>query len=231
MDDFLHNLRSGKLKQPDRTRREYTDHNKAPQQQQNRSGYDRRRGDYYAKITNEHFMVIKQTMDAMVENQKKVLDAIAVRDQTLSRVARSLEAMVAMVGRKWGYADLIPPVVGTSTDSEEVDPVPNAEPVENSQDLSFASPDNLFGPLLTDMAVDDEDLDTGEEEDEGDMSSHILDIISAMREDGESWKKIADHFDERQIPALAGREKWTGPAVKKFWEAGFPEMDEDNGGQ
>lgn len=232
MDDFLHNLRNGKLKQPDRTRREYTDYNKAPQQQQNRSGYDRRRVDYYAKITSEHFMLIKQTLDAMVENQKQLIDAIAARDQAVSHVARSLEALVAMVGRKWGYADLIPPAVDTAADSKESAVVPDAEPMGNTQDMSFASPDRLFAASLADMPMDadiaDEDLDDEEEEEDGDTSSHILDIISAMREDGESWKKIADHFDERQVPALAGREKWTGPAVKKFWEAGFPDVNEDD---
>jgi hypothetical protein len=91
MDDFLHNLRSGKLKQPDRGRRDYQDY-KGPQR---RVGNDRRRTDYYAKVTNEHFMLIKESLNALSENQKRIADAVTAKQQTEARIADALEAIAA----------------------------------------------------------------------------------------------------------------------------------------
>ena len=72
MDDFLHNLRSGKLKQPDRGRRDYSDY-KGPQR---RAGSERRRTDYYAKVTTENFAMIKEALDALADYQKRIADAL-----------------------------------------------------------------------------------------------------------------------------------------------------------
>ena len=72
MDDFLHNLRSGKLKQQDRGRRDYGDY-KGPQR---RVSSDRRRTDYYAKVTSENFALVKDTIDGLARQQKRIADAL-----------------------------------------------------------------------------------------------------------------------------------------------------------
>lgn len=81
MDDFLHNLRSGKLKQPDRGRRDYSDY-KGPQR---RAGNERRRTDYYAKVTGENFALVKDSLDSLAEQQKRIADALESIVEVLGR--------------------------------------------------------------------------------------------------------------------------------------------------
>jgi hypothetical protein len=81
MDDFLHNLRSGKLKQSDRGRRDYSDY-KGPQR---RAGNERRRTDYYAKVTGENFALVKDSLDSLAEQQKRIADALESIVGLLSR--------------------------------------------------------------------------------------------------------------------------------------------------
>ena len=106
MDDFLHNLRSGKLKHPDRGRRDYTDY-KGPQR---RAGNERRKPDYYAKVTGENFALVKDSLDALADHQKRIADAMAARKKTDARIADALETIAAMLGRHWGYEKDLPRV-------------------------------------------------------------------------------------------------------------------------
>ena len=103
MDDFLHNLRSGKLKQADRGRREFTDY-KGPQR---RVGNERRRTDYYAKVTAENFQLVKESLDVLAENQRRIADAMAAGRQNSARIADALEAIATMLGRHWGYEEML----------------------------------------------------------------------------------------------------------------------------
>lgn len=229
MDDFLHNLRSGKLKQQDRTRREHTDYNKTSQQQR-RSGYDRRRTDYYAKITSDHFMLIRDAMNALGENQRRITEAMVTRNNMMSRVVTALDALVAMLGREWGHTDLIPPKMDTPAfpDTVQTEPDPpnsSSSPEDNSVFQSFD--DDM--PFEANPVDDAEDILPMEMDaiEEAESASGILDVIAAMRVEGESWKKIAEYFDAQQIPTLSGRGKWSGPAVKKLWEAGLSDTDSE----
>lgn len=195
MDDFLHNLRSGKLKQPDRGRRDYTDY-KGPQR---RVGNDRRRTDYYAKVTNENFATIKDALDILSENQKRIADATTAGIKTEARIADALEAIAVMLERRWGYADVLSD--GTQAVDEQTDP--------DMADESVAS----------EAVAESKTIDSDSDEEDEQAATGLLDIIEAMRTEGSSWEKIARHFDDRNIPTMSGKGKWRGPAVKKFWDA------------
>ena len=70
MDDFLHNLRSGKLKQGDRSNRPY-DKGGA-----RRNMMDRRKGHYdNNKESSERLNAIKEVLEALTETQKRVAEA------------------------------------------------------------------------------------------------------------------------------------------------------------
>ncbi|MGA6925528.1 MAG: hypothetical protein WBY88_07595 [Desulfosarcina sp.] len=190
MDDFLHNLRSGKLKQPDRGRRDYPDY-KGPQR---RAGNERRKPtDYYTKVTNENFALIKDSLDTLAQYQKNIADALTERTSTESRIADALEAVATMIGRHFGYTD--PRVGGGQT----VDAKSNPDRTEGSRP----------------------DADTGDERsrDTDPQPTELLDTIQAIRSEGGSWEKIARHLDQAHIPTVSGKGKWRGPAVKKFWDA------------
>lgn len=195
MDDFLHNLRSGKLKQQDRGRRDYTDY-KGPQR---RAGNERRKPDYYAKVTSENFSLVKGSLDLLAEKQKQIADTMAAGEATNTRIANALEAIVDMMK---GYQDKaeVP-----SPDSEPADVVPETRSIDNT-----APKDTMKGGP---------GIGAGKEKHVGSNKPDMLDIIASMRADGNSWEKIARHMDDRHIPTVSGKGKWRGPAIKKFWDA------------
>lgn len=193
MDDFLHNLRSGKLKQPDRGRRDYTDY-KGPQR---RAGNERRKPDYYAKVTSENFALVKDSLDLLAENQKRIADAMAARKKTEARIADALETIAAMMGRHWGFEnDLL-------RHDEPIEPVSDDEAEEGfATDMDEVAG---FGPA--NQKLSDED------------KPRLLDLVEARRAEGDSWEKIARYLDGQDIPTVSGKGKWRGPAIKKFWDA------------
>ncbi|MFO7713866.1 hypothetical protein [Desulfosarcina sp.] len=195
MDDFLHNLRSGKLKQPDRGRREYTDY-KGPQR---RAPSDRRRTDYYAKVTNENFSLVKDSLDLLVENQKRIADALANGNKSESRIADALEAIATMMGRQWGHEDLLPR---------------RGEPTEVKADKAV-----IESPVPAEGAGNLAGLNIGNGKLNVDDKPRLLNAIAAMRNEGDSWESIARHLDEQEVPTLTGKGKWRGTAIKKFWDS------------
>jgi len=197
MDDFLHNLRSGKLKQSDRGRRDYNEY-KGPQR---RAGSERRRTDYYAKVTNENFALIKETLDGLADQQRRIAEAIYAKQEIDTRIAAALETLVAMLGQKWG--SVAPSPAGAVAAESAVSTALNADdPNQPGQDPV---------PQHTDKGHP--------KRESGNDRSDILGTIASMRGDGESWEKIARHFDARGIPTISGKGKWRGTAVKKFWDA------------
>lgn len=194
MDDFLHNLRSGKLKQPDRGRQNYQDY-KGPQR---RAGNERRRPDYYAKVTAENFALVKDSLDALAENQKRIANAMANREKTEARIADALETIASMMQRRVG---------GQDTGNAGVLP---AAP-KTDQD----APDSR---VTEEVATDRPGIAKGDKKLTAKDKPGLLETISAMRADGESWEKIARHMDKHNIPTVSGKGKWRGPAIKKFWD-------------
>ena len=194
MDDFLHNLRSGKLKQPERGRRDYADY-KGPQR---RAGNERRRTDYYAKVTGENFGLVKEALENLAEQQDRIANALAARSGTESRIADALESIATMIGRHLGIEVTLP----VSRHSADNGPVASAESDSalNARRGGKANRRNTGkGP------------DTEEHPD-------LKKTIAAMRDNGHSWEKIARHLIEEGIPTVSGKGVWRGPAVKKFWD-------------
>lgn len=190
MDDFLHNLRSGKLKQSDRGRRDYTDY-KGPQRRVNN---DRRKTDYYAKVTNENFALIKETLDALADSQKRIANAMSERQKTELRIADALEIIAKMMegGRLDVENNRSQPDVAPSIESET-----GGQPSHATAGSSSNNSDTNVPPA------------------EG--HPDLIRIISTMRDKGDSWEKIARYFDEQNIPTVSGKGKWRGPAIKKYW--------------
>jgi hypothetical protein len=195
MDDFLHNLRSGKLKQPERGRRDYTDF----KGNQRRTGNERRRTDYYAKVTNENFALVKDSLDLLARNQKQIADVLAAGNQANLRIAEALEAIAAMMGRQWGYEALL---------------VQTRRPLDAQTENETAE-----AVLPTEIAESGADLETANQPPSAEDRPGMIDTIASMRADGDSWEKIARHLEDQQISTLSGKGKWRGPAVKKFWDA------------
>ncbi len=190
MDDFLHNLRSGKLKQGDQNRRNFNDYKNS----QRRVTNERRKTDYYAKVTNENFSMIKQTLDTLADYQKRMADAVAERNKTQSRIADALETIVRLMDREPEEAQ-----AQSTVQAEMPERIQSEEKWDAAPGMDGKS-----------------EQGNGEKEAE---NAELIDIISTMRNQGNSWEKIARHFDEQQIPTVSGKGKWRGPAIKKIWTA------------
>lgn len=195
MDDFLHNLRSGKLKQPDRGRRDYTDY-KGPQR---RGGNERRKPDYYAKVTSENFALVKGSLDVLADHQRHIAEAMATSNKTDVRIADALEAIAAMMRRHWGYENDLP------QESESIGAEPNGDPRQSL----------VPGGVVDKFAG----IDTGGKKLSDIDKPELMAVIADMRAEGDSWEKIARLMDERDIPTVSGKGKWRGPAIKKVWDA------------
>lgn len=118
MDDFLHNLRSGNLKQPDRNRRQYGDSQyKGPQR---RTGAERRKRDQESGLQSEALMAIKDLLKSILENQKRMAEVLDERNKAEERKAVALE----QIAQRMSPASSESPVDVATTDthkpSEEV---------------------------------------------------------------------------------------------------------------
>lgn len=195
MDDFLHNLRSGKLKAPDRARRDYTDY-KGPQR---RAGSDRRRTDYYAKVTGENFALVKDSLDSLAEQQRRIADALAARSRAESRIAEALETVAAMLGQHLGITIATPPAPAAHGDDA-------GSPMDAGADAD-SPPADAARPHRRNQRSN-----AGEHPD-------LLATINGMREKGGGWEKIARYLVDQGIPTVSGKGTWRGPAVKKYWES------------
>ena len=171
MDDFLHNLRSGKLKQSDRGRRDYSDY-KGPQR---RAGSERRRTDYYAKVTGENFALVKDALESLAEQQKRIADA--------------LETIAARMTLPSDGAAPQAPKPSTATKDAVL-------PAKADEKWPSA------GPKLVDQD-----------------RPRLVRLIASMRENGQSWEKIARQLIDKSVPTVSGKGTWRGVAVKKFWDA------------
>lgn len=88
MDDFLHNLRSGNLKQPDRNRRQYGDPQyKGPQR---RTSQERRKKDHDNGLQAEILSTIKELLKNLHESQRRMVKAMDERNKTESRKIKAL---------------------------------------------------------------------------------------------------------------------------------------------
>ncbi|BBO79226.1 hypothetical protein DSCW_66430 [Desulfosarcina widdelii] len=183
MDDFLHNLRSGKLKQSDRGR-SHTDY-KGPQR---RVGNERRRTDYYAKMTGEHFGLVKDAIESLALQQKRIADALVANENTQTRIARALETIAARLN------------------GQEADKVSSLAGQPSAADVPTAAPESDLEWKASETKLTDENR------------PKLMRIIANLRDDGQSWEKIARHMIDKSIPTVSGKGTWRGAAVKKFWD-------------
>lgn len=197
MDDFLHNLRSGKLKQQDRSR-SYGD----PQYKggQRRNVMDRRKKELEAF---ERLTAVKEVLEAISQTQKRMADAYEARTQAENRKARALEVLAQNI-----YRMLNP-------DAKNVEDLFAPEPASEATAAADAM-----------MTVDDQSSETAEADSAVESPRKLSDeerqtlfeLIGQMREDGSKWEQIARHITSQGYPTLSGKGTWRGVMAKNIYE-------------
>ena len=202
MDDFLHNLRSGKLKQPDRSNRPYND----PQYKggQRRNVMDRRKKELDAF---ERLGAVKEVLESISETQKRMVQAYEARTKAEERKARAMEVLAKNL-----YRMLNP----QAKDADEL--FANAPPLQISalSEEADAAAEQEAAP-----SIETPTRDVGEEPPQrlGESERQSLFVmIDRMRIAGDNWEKIARHIASEGYPTVSGKGNWRGIMAKTLYE-------------
>jgi hypothetical protein len=203
MDDFLHNLRSGKLKQPDRSNRPYND----PQYKggQRRNSMDRRKKELDAF---ERLNAVKEALESISETQKRMAEAYEARTRAEERKARAMEILAKNL-----YRMLNP-------EAKDVDelfaPEPDPQP-QITVPLAEASPE-----IPEDSPVEDDtdkiQADTANQKLTDEDRQRLFVIIDRMRLAGDNWEKIARHIASQGYSTVSGKGNWRGIMARSLYE-------------
>ncbi len=202
MDDFLHNLRSGKLKQTDRSGRSYGD----PQYKNKRNVMDRRKKDQESKESFERLNAIKEILETVSETQRRMAEFYKARIESENRKAKALEVLAKSVYRMANpnatdvedlFAQLDP---STADNGEAVNPSGKQIPTETVASDASEAKENRH-------------KETGD-----DQHQKLFELIDVMRNDGSSWEKIARQIATQGFPTVSGRGSWRGVMVKNLYE-------------
>jgi hypothetical protein len=203
MDDFLHNLRSGKLKQSDRSNRSYGD----PQYKssQRRNAMDRRKKELDAF---ERLSAVKEALESISSTQKRMVEAYEARTRAEERKARAMEVLAKNIYRM-------------------------LNPEAQDADELFASDSvSMIAPPVNELATEEvEDIEAEAEEEAEDGSDNpqrhklteaerqrLFVIIDRMRIAGDNWEKIARHIASQGFSTISGKGSWRGVMAKTLYE-------------
>ncbi len=193
MDDFLHNLRSGKLKQQDRSR-SYND----PQYKsgQRRGAMDRRKKELEAF---ERLNAVKEVLETISETQKRMADAYEERTRAENRKARAMEVLAKNL-----YQMLNPNAQNVDAlFAPEPDPETVPEPV---QSIEVPSED------------DDTEAASAPQKLTNKQRQALFNLIGEMRDAGTKWEQIARHIAAEGYPTASGKGTWRGVMAKNLYE-------------
>jgi hypothetical protein len=201
MDDFLHNLRSGKLKQPDRSNRPYND----PQYKggQRRNSMDRRKKELDAF---ERLNAVKEALESISETQKRMAEAYEARTRAEERKARAMEILAKNL-----YRMLNP-------DAKDVDELFSLEP-----EIQIAAPVAEVPPEIPEDSLPQVDTDNNQTDTQNhklteEDRQRLFVIIDRMRIAGDNWEKIARHIASQGYSTVSGKGSWRGIMARTLYE-------------
>ncbi|MGD9210241.1 MAG: hypothetical protein PVI90_05665 [Desulfobacteraceae bacterium] len=200
MDDFLHNLRSGNLKQSDRNRRQYGESHqyKGPQR---RTGAERRKREQENGLQSEALLAIKDLLKHILDNQKKMAEVLEERNRSEERKAEALEQIAKRLDR-------LP--FETKVDAVKAAPVAPIAPVapKPKQNRTIRKkPVHMAIQTKYSKKINDAGL-----------------LICRLRDEGFSYAKIADTLEAKGIPTVSGKGRWRGQSVQRLYLKVSPEL-------
>lgn len=238
MDDFLHNLRSGKLKQGDRANRPYGDQQFKGGQRRNNM-MDRRKPHFENK-DSERLGAIKEVLENLADTQKRMADAYLARTRAEERKAKAMEVLAKnlfrMINPNATAGDVealfATEAFAQSFPEEEAAPAETVRPAE----IVETAPDTIVEERAEEDIFAGEEIESEENGNDGDVSGdddefseapgrltevdrHTLyALINQMRTDGHGWEKIARHIGSKGYPTISGKGNWRGVTVKTLFE-------------
>lgn len=204
MDDFLHNLRSGKLKQHDRGR-SYNDPQYKGGQRRN-THQDRRKKELEAF---ERLNAVKEVLEAISGTQSRMAEAYEARTKAEERKARAMEVLAKNI-----YRMLNP----EANDADDLfDPEPVAAPAPEIVSEPVIQPDDAIETpdetpeIAPESAAEPRKLNDTERQ-------TLFKLISKMRDEGNKWEQIARHIASKGYSTVSGKGTWRGAMAKSLFE-------------
>jgi hypothetical protein len=195
MNDFLHNLRSGKDKRYDRPRRNY-DGSSHYRPGDRHGNLDRkRRGSYQSSGDNAYMTIakvlpsVRTLLESYAEDRKKLIQLEDRKTAAMESIAFYLKHLVSK------DLDLPEDVKVEETKVDKEDP----------------------SELSKQVKVDEEDLEAlSGKENQSVSREELIEMINNMRDQKYSYEKVAQELETRSIPTPSGRGKWRGQTVSKL---------------
>lgn len=192
MDDFLHNLRSGKLKQHDRSTRSYND----PQYKggQRRSAVDRRKKELEIF---ERLNAVKEVLENISVTQKRMAEAYEARTKAEERKAQAMEVLAKNIYRLLNPdADNIDTLFALELPAEITSAVECENPAAAPKPVAKAKTSKK-------LSADDRQV--------------LGNLIGQLRNEGYNWEKIAREIASQGYPTVSGKGTWRGVMVKNLY--------------
>jgi hypothetical protein len=203
MDDFLHNLRSGKLKQHDRSR-SYSDPQYKGGQRRN-THQDRRKKELEAF---ERLNAVKEVLEAISGTQERMAEAYEARTMAEVRKAKALEVLAKNIYR----------MLNPDAKAEDVEALFAPDPATELAAETLIAPDSEIQAITQGPEDVDIESDTGPKKLTDSQRHIIFEVIEQMRDEGDNWEKIARHIASQGYPTVSGKGSWRGAMVKNIHE-------------
>jgi hypothetical protein len=209
MDDFLHNLRTGKNKPFDRNRKQFDNNGyKNPDRQ---GPNDNRRKEAFQRTPPvDHFPAVKILLGDITEGQRRMADIYERRAAAEERIASALERIASSFFEKKPATPAAWPEKKTDLDSriipETVKPVGVSNP----------APLDASGTKKPDGAADA--INPGMDR------KSVLETIGALRKEQMSYEKIARTLETQGIPTFSGKGAWHSQTVSKLCHQFHPSL-------
>ncbi|MBT8339916.1 MAG: hypothetical protein HKP58_19960 [Desulfatitalea sp.] len=215
MDDFLHNLRSGKLKS-ERPNRPYGD----PQYKggPRRNVNDRRKGHHDNKESTERLNALKEVVETFVESQNRMADAYHKRIRVEERKARALEIIAESIYKTINpEADNIEALFDVEARATLKAQIPPPSPASET-DKTF-TPEAVIAETQSEDWMADEASNATSSRKLTELDRQTLQtVIGQMRDKGNSWENIARHITAQGYPTISGKGTWRGVMAKNLYE-------------
>jgi len=193
MDDFLHNLRKN-------TDRNYDKRRQNPQYRgpERRGPRDQQHRPFQKRNDSQEMMVemvpeVKVLLTKIEEGQKKMIEVTERNATAQERQAEILETIAIMLQR----------LVATAPDAAGIaGPIATApEEVAVERDTDERVDEQMVSPTLVDR-------------------DEVVELIYELREGGMTYKEIAQHLEDENIPTFSGKGAWHAQTVHKVCRKG-----------
>ena len=205
MDDFLHNLRTGKNKPYDRNRKQF-DNNGYKNPERQGVNDNRRKEPFQRPSAVDPFPAIKTILCDISEGQRRLTEIFERRVTAEERMASALEIIASGFLNK--NAEFIP----TSSHPQIASDSPILPEI--------IEPESVFQPETASLTASGEIYDN--DDTAGSERKGIVDMIIAMRKEQMSYEKIARTLESQGIPTFSGKGAWHSQTVSKLCHQFYP---------